>query len=477
MTYDVVIIGAGVIGSMLSRELSKYQLSVCVLEKENDVALGASKANSGIVHGGFDPEPGTLKARLNVSGVAMLYEAAEQLHVPFVQNGSLVCAFSAREEQSVRELYERGLANGVQGLRLLDGDSARALEPHLSESCTLALDVPSAGIICPYELTVAAMGNAMDNGADLLCSFEVSKVTRDSEGFTLTSTLGKSVRARFVVNCAGAYSDRISELFGQKEFSIVPRAGEYLLLDKEEGARVKRTIFQVPTAQGKGILVSPTADGNLLTGPTANAVSSPEDKDVTPGGIETVICFAKKSVPSIQFRQVITSFTGIRASEKDGDFIIRPSHVDDRLIHVAAIDSPGLSCCVSIARYTLDVLKRSGLELSAKPRWNPYREDPHAFRRMTDEQKHAYIQNNPSYGKIVCRCEIVSEGEILNALRQNPPANDIDGVKRRTRSGMGRCQGGFCSPYVMDLIAKERGIPREQGTKKGKGSEFVVAKI
>lgn len=476
--YDVVIVGAGVIGGMLARQLSRYRLSICLLEKGNDVALGASKANSGIVHGGYDPEPGTLKAKLNTDGVDKLYAAARELNVPCINNGSFVCAFGTEEEEAaVRELYARGLENGIKGLSILTGDEARAKEPALSPAVSLVLDVPNAGIICPYELTVASIGNAMDNGAELKLNFEVSSIVRENGVFTVTSAKGESVHSHFVVNCAGGYSDRVSALVGDDSFHIIPRVGEYMLLDKNEGVRVSHTIFQVPTKEGKGILVTPTVDGNLLTGPTAAVVDSPAATETTPTGLATVQRLAAKSVPTVNFRQVITSFSGVRSSEASGDFIIRPAAGVEGMLNVAAIDSPGLTSSVSIADYAIEQLFEMGLEADLREDFDPCRADPHAFRRMSDEEKDAYIKEHPAYGKIVCRCETVSEGEIVNAIRQNPGARDIDGVKRRTRSGMGRCQGGFCMPYVMKLIATERGIPMETVTKKGKGSEQLIGKM
>ena len=477
MNYDVIIIGAGVIGGMAARELSRYQLNVCLLEKENDVATGASRANSGIVHGGYDPEPGTLKAKLNTIGVEMLYQAAEELHAPCLHNGSLVCAFGAEEDPAVQELYERGIINGIPGLKVLTGDEVRALEPNLSPAITSALQVTNAGIICPYELTVAAVGNAMDNGVTLKRNFPVASIEKCGEGYTVTSASGETVQGTYILNCAGGFSDKVAQMVGDDHFTIIPRAGEYILLDKTEGSRVKHTIFQVPSAEGKGILVSPTVDGNLLTGPTAAKVATPESRDTTPDGLDQVQRLAAKSVPSVNFRQVITSFTGVRSSEKTGDFIIEPSKKAPGVIHVAAIDSPGLTCCVSIARYAVELLQNAGLALTEKADWNGHRENPHAFREMNDEEKNAYIQENPDFGKIVCRCETVSEGEIRAAIRRNPGARDIDGVKRRTRSGMGRCQGGFCGPYVMALIAEETGIPMESVTKNGGDSFMLTGRI
>lgn len=477
MIYDVIIIGAGVIGAMAARELSKYRLKVCLLEKENDVACGASKANSGIIHGGYDPEPGTLKAKMNTEGIELLYAAAKELHVPFKNNGSLVLAFSDKEDETVLELFERGQVNGIAGLSVISGNQARAIEPNLSDKVTSALLVPNAGIICPYALTIAAVGNAMDNGVELKRNFAVAAIQKVAEGYTVSARDGQSVTGKFVLNCAGGYSHKVAAMVGDDGYTIVPRAGEYLLLDKKEGSRVSHTIFQVPSEEGKGILVSPTADGNLLTGPTAAKVASPDSKEITPQGIEQVQRLAAKSVPSVNFRQVITSFTGVRSSGTTGDFIMEPSRKAPGVVHLVAIESPGLTCCVAIARYAVEMLEIQGLSLEAKADWNGERENTHAFRDMSDEEKDAYIQKNPDYGRIVCRCEQISEGEIRDAIRRNPQARDMDGVKRRTRSGMGRCQGGFCGPYVMRLIAEELGIPMEQVTKNGGESRMVTERI
>lgn len=477
MIYDVLIVGAGVIGGMLARELSRYDLSVCLLEKENDVAMGATKANSGIVHGGYDPVPGTLKAKLNTAGVELLFQAAKELNVSCKRNGSMVCAFGTEAEHALlEELYEQGQRNSIPDLKILSGDEARAIEPDLSKEVSRVLHVPNAGIVCPYSLAIAAVGNAMDNGVTLLRNFAVTAIER-SDVFTVRAASGETVQGKYLVNCAGGYSDKIAALAGDGFFTVIPRAGEYMLLDKVEGGRVGHTLFQCPTAAGKGILVSPTVHGNLLTGPTATVVATPDSNDTTPMGLHDVERLAGKSVPTVNFRQVITSFTGVRASTASGDFILEASKVVPGLVHAGAIDSPGLTCCVSIAKYLVGILEQEGLLLTEKKNWNPNRKNLHAFAEMTDEEKNAVIQRDPAYGKIVCRCEQISEGEILEALHTNPVALDMDGVKRRTRSGMGRCQGGFCGPYVMELISRETGIPMEKVTKNGGSSVMVIGRI
>ncbi len=475
--FDVAIIGAGVVGALTARELTRYRLSVCLLEKENDVAMGASKANSGIIHGGFDPEPGTLKAKLNARGVPLLYKAAEELHVPHKNNGSMVLAFSKEEDAVIDELYARGLKNGISGMDILTGAEARRLESNLSDQVTKALLVTNAGIICPYALTIAAAGNAMDNGAELYTNYAVQTIAKTADGFQIGAADGRQITARYLVNCAGGHADTIAALAGDRSFEILPRAGEYMLLDKSEGNTVSHTIFQVPTVNGKGVLVTPTADGNLLLGPTAERVQTPESTETTAAGLEAVATLARKSVPGVNTRAVITSFSGVRSSEKNGDFIIRESEQVKGLIHAAAIDSPGLSSATAIAEYIVELLHGSGLKLQENPAFDGTRVDTHAFRKLSDEEKDAFIKQNPAYGRIICRCETVSEGEILDALRRNPKATDIDGVKRRTRAGMGRCQGGFCMPYVMRLIEKETGKPMTEITKKGGSSNAVTSRL
>lgn len=478
MCYDVLIIGAGITGGMLARELSRYDLSVCLLEKENDVAAGATKANSGIVHGGYDPVPGTLKAKLNAEGVELLFAAAKELQVPCQRNGSMVCAFGTEAEHELLDaLLQRGKENGIAGLSILSGDEARAMEPHLSTKVSRVLHVPNAGIVSPYELAIAAVGNAMDNGVELKRNFTVSSIERQADGFVVCSDAGECVSGKYFVNCAGGYADKIAALAGDDFFTTIPRAGEYLLLDQSESGLVSHTLFQCPAKNGKGILVTPTAHGNLLLGPTAVKVNAPDSVDTTPSGLSQVQRLAAKTVPDLNLRQVITSFTGVRASVCGDDFILKASKTVPGLIHAGGIDSPGLTCCVSIARYLVEILKQEGLVLTPKQSWSGIRKDLHAFQSMSDDEKDAYIKQNPAYGKIVCRCELISEGEILDAIHTNPGARDLDGIKRRARSGMGRCQGGFCGPYVMELLSRELQIPMESVTKSGGSSHMLTGKV
>jgi len=474
--YDVVVIGGGVVGGMIARELSKYELGICILEKANDVAMGATKANSAIVHAGFDAKEGSLKALLNVRGSKMMEKVCSELGVKYQKNGSLVIGFNDEDRATVEALVERGIKNGVEGVRLVEKDELKALEPNISNNATCALYAPTGAIVCPYELCIASIGNAMDNGADLKVEFEVAGIEREGNEYVITSAKGETVCAKYIVNAAGVYSDKIAKMVGDDSFTVHPRRGEYILLDRECGGIVKHTIFRTPSKMGKGILVSPTVDGNLLLGPTSVDMEDKGDKSTTPEGLAKVI---KECGENIEGGvpvggKSITSFCGLRAVGSTGDFIIN-SNVEN-VINVAGIESPGLSSAPAIAEYVRDMLAENGLELNEKADFNPIREPKHHFREASVEEKNEIIKKDPSYGRIICRCETVSEGEILDAIRSNPPARDIDGVKRRTRSGMGRCQGGFCGPYVMELIAKERNVAFESVTKSGGESVMVYGR-
>ena len=467
--YDVAIIGAGVVGGLLARTLSRYNLKVCILEKENDVAMGATKANSAIVHAGFDAKPGTLKAKLNVRGSEMMENIATELGVKYQRNGSLVIGFNEEDRKALEELLERGIQNGVKGLEILGQEAVRRIEPNISDHVTCALHAPTGAIICPYELAVAAIGNAMDNGVDLKCNFKVTGINPAGEGYEILSETD-CVRAKFVVNAAGVYSDEIAKLIGDFSIEVHPRKGEYILLDKGEGSILTHTIFRTPSKMGKGILVTPTVDNNLLLGPTSADRLDKTDADTTKEGFDNILKEAAENVNGIPFNKAITSFCGLRAVGNTGDFIIRSPRKG--FIHAAGIESPGLSASPAIAEYIIDMLKKQGLPLKKKTNFNPVRKPMHAFREASIEEKNKMIKENPAYGKIVCRCEKVSEGEILDALRQNPKATDLAGVKRRTRAQMGRCQGGFCGPYIVELIAKETGMPFEKVTKFG-GESYI----
>ena len=466
--YDVIIIGAGITGGMLARALMQYDLKICILEKSNDVAMGASKANSGIVHAGFDAKEGSLKARLNVRGSELMPQIAKELGVKYKNNGSLVVGFNEEDIHTIQALYHRGVANCVKNIRIIDKDGLHKLEPNLSDNAICALYAPTGAIICPYELTIAAIGNAMDNGTELKLNFNV-KYIEDRDEYWEISSDTETVCSRFVVNVAGIYSDDIAKLAGDDSFYIHPRRGEYMLLDKECGGLVSHTIFRTPTAMGKGILVSPTVDGNLLVGPTSENTSDKTDTSTTIDGFEKL--FAADTVKNIPFNKTITSFCGLRAVGNTGDFIL--SSNKRGFISAGGIESPGLSASPAIAEEIIDMLGAQGLVLDKKNDYNPYRRPAHWFRDASIAAKNATIAQNHAYGRVICRCETVTEGEIIEAIRTNPGARDLDGIKRRTRAQMGRCQGGFCTPSIMRILSRELNIPYESITKSGNSSYML----
>jgi len=473
MLYDVAIIGAGVVGSMTARTLSQYELSICMLEKENDVSMGATKANSAIVHAGFDAKEGSLKALLNVRGSKMMKKVTDELGVKYKNNGSLVIGFNDEDKATITELYERGCKNGVEKLEVLDKERLHEIEPGVSEDATCALYAPTGAIICPYELTVAAAGNAMDNGAELKLNFEVTSIEK-KDGYYVVKSGDEAVEAKYIVNAAGLYSDKIAAMIGDNSFTVHPRRGEYMLLDKECGNIVSHTIFRTPSKMGKGILVSPTVDGNLLMGPTSEDIEDKDNKETTAEGFAKIIREGREDVPSIPLNKTITSFCGLRAVGSTGDFIL--TSPEKGFVNAGGIESPGLTSAPAIAEYIADMLKENGLELKAKKDFNPNRKPMHYFKEASMEEKNEIIKKDKAFGRIICRCETVTEGEILEAIRTNPKPRDLDGVKRRTRAQMGRCQGGFCMPYIVELLAKEMGVPYEAVTKNGGNSIVNVGK-
>lgn len=474
MKYDVAVVGAGVVGALISRELSKYDIRVALLEKCNDVAMGTTKANSAIVHGGFDAANGTLKAKLNVRGTELMPKLCADMAVPYRNNGSLVLAFSEEEMEHVRTLYERGVKNGVPKLSVLDKAQVKALEPHVSDEVVGALLSETAGIVCPYELTIAATEVAVTNGVEFIrnCAVEAINVTAD--GFLLATTQGE-IPAKYVVNAAGIHTDDIARMIGDDSISLVARKGEYYLLDKSFGFMADHTIFQCPNKMGKGVLVTPTVDGNLLIGPSALDVEDKEDVDTTPQGLEFIVEKAKKSVPNLNIRGAITSFAGMRAHPVTDDFIIGFSAKNDCFLNVAGIESPGLSAAPAIAEMVAGLLKEKA-DWQEKKDCVLTRKAPVRFRHMTKSEREALIAKNKAYGRIICRCETITEGEILDAIHAPAGARDVDGVKRRTRAGMGRCQGGFCGSKVVEILSRELNMPMNEITKFGGNSKILFEK-
>ncbi|MDR1531714.1 MAG: NAD(P)/FAD-dependent oxidoreductase [Clostridiales bacterium] len=474
--YDCVIIGAGIIGAAAARELSRYRLKLLLIDKAEDVSCGASKANSGIVHAGYDCEPGSLKAALNVEGARMYETLVRELDIPYRRNGSLVLCFDQKEGPArLRALYDKGRKNGVAGLSLISGGQARALEPNLSGEVTAALLAESAAVISPYEAVIAFAENAYTNGAEFIFNTEVTGIARLEDNFSIKTTGGDFV-SRTVINAAGTESDTINNLVSPHKEEIYMQRGQYYLIDKAHGNFVSRTIFQLPTMLGKGVLITSTVDGNLLVGPNAenfrkNGESIPNITDTTRQGLAEVCAKAARSAPNIPVRGTITVFAGLRAKAGDEDF-----HVEEPVrgfVNALGIDSPGLSAAPAIARKAAGmVLAR--LEPPFNPRFVGTRSHGARFAGLSFEEQARLVERDSRYGHVVCRCETVTEGEIVDAIHRPLGARTLDGLKRRTRARMGRCQGGFCTIRLMEILSRELGIEEREVTISGKGSRIIL---
>lgn len=471
--YDVAIIGAGVVGCAVARRLSRYQLKLALIDAAEDVAMGASRANSAIVHAGYDCPPGSVEARLNVRGNAMYDEWCRELDVPLQRVGSLVIGFDEKDEETLRDLYERGVKNGVPNMELISGERAREIEPELSKDVTMALYAATGGITCPYQMTIACAENACENGCEWLLGRKVTEIKQVGDEMEIYAGKEKIV-AGYVVNAAGIFSDEISAMLGDNSFTVKPRKGEYMLLDRK-ATNVKTVIFQTPSKLGKGVLVSPTVDGNMFAGPTAVDQIDKLDNSVTQEGIDQLCALSRRSVPSIDLHSVITSFAGVRAQPSTGDFVIGISQVCPRLIQAAGICSPGLTSAPAISIEVEGLLKQAGVALIEKADYRPIRRAIPEFRRLNNEERAKLIEKDARFGRIICRCETITEGEIVEAIRRG--ARSLDGVKRRTRAGMGRCQGGFCGPRVMEILSRELGVPMTGLTKFGGNSRLLTGAV
>ncbi len=470
--YDVAIIGAGVVGCAIARELSRYERSVVVLERASDVCEGTSKANSGIVHAGFDAIPKSMKARMNVSGNEKMEQLSKELDIPFRRNGSMVLCMEESGRTKLEQLYEYGQENGVKGLRLLTGDQARELESGISKNVIAALYAPSGGIVCPFELTIALAENANVNGVDFFFDTEVTGIEK-TEGGYLVQTSTENYTAKYVINAAGVYADKIHHMVSKTPMEIVARKGEYCLYDKQIGTMVDSTIFQLPTKNGKGVLVTPTIHGNLLLGPTATDIEDKEGIDTTADGFAAIMEKAALSLDTVPRGQIITSFAGLRAHSVKDDFIIGEATDAEGFFDVAGIESPGLTSAPAIGEYVAELLQRKD-PAAQKHTFISKREGIPHMSELSEEEKQAWIQKDSSYAAVVCRCEMVTEGEILNAIHRPLGAKTIDGIKRRTRAGMGRCQAGFCTPKTMELLAREWNIKIEDVVKSGRNSHVLL---
>lgn len=470
--YDIIIIGSGVSGAACARELSRYEAKICVLEKEEDVCCGTSKANSAIIHAGYDAPAGSLKAKLNVEGNEKMEQLARDLDFPFRRCGSFVICRDETEMPALRELYDRGIKNGVKGLRILNRAETLAMEPNVTDQVFAALYAPGAGIVCPFGMNIALAENACENGVEFYFDTEVRDIRRTEDGYELMTNKGV-FRSEYIVNAAGVYADRIHNMASARKIHITPRRGEYCLLDKSAGAHVTRTIFTLPDKNGKGVLVTPTVHGNLLIGPTAVDIEDKEGTNTTREGLEQVIAKAGRSVKNLPVRQVITSFAGLRAHEDNGEFIIGEAKDAKGFIDCAGIESPGLTACPAVGEMVAGILKEK-MGLREKEKFIAKRKGILNPNTLSKEERAALIRENPAYGNIICRCEMITEGEIIDAVRRPLGAKSLDGVKRRTRAGMGRCQSGFCSPRTMEILARERRVSMSEITKSGGDSRIVV---
>lgn len=474
-SYDVAIIGGGVIGCAIARWMTKTSASVLVIEAKNDVATGASRANSGIVHAGFDTHEGTLMAELNVKGNAMYTQMAKELSAPLRRNGSLVLAFTSEDLKHLEKLHAQGTSNGVPDLQLLTKEETLEREPNLNPELIGALFAPTGGITCPYKLTAALAENAVANGAEFSLGKPVTGLSHANDQWTITLEDGTVVSAKLIVNAAGLVADEVSKLAGADEFKITARRGEYMLLDRSEGTMLTSTIFQPPSKMGKGILVTPTVDGNLLAGPTAQDQDDKGDVATTADGLAEVTQKARVSLPGIRTNRMITSFTGLRAVPDPYDFRIEASKVAPNFVQAAGICSPGLTSAPAIGEMVMEIVKGM-LSLGDNGDFNPIRFEPKPFAEMTWEERTQAIADDPKYGQVICRCETVTEAEIVRAIHSSIPAVSLDAIKRRTRAGMGRCQGGFCAPRVMEIISRETGKSLLE-INKGEPGSYMVCEL
>ncbi len=475
MIYDVAIIGAGVSGAATAWQLSRYQLKTILLEREADVGFGVSKANSGIIHGGFHHSVSSLKAKLEIRGNLMFEKMQHELGFPFKRCGIIVAAFSEDEMPTVHRLYEQGIANGVHTLEMCGRDRLLRLEPKLSPNVVGGFFAPGGGTIEPYRYVFSLVESAVRNGVNLLCNYKAVKGEWLGDHWKLTSADGGEIEARYLVNAAGLYADQVSGFCGAEEFKIHPRKGEEYLLDRTSQARPEHVIFPVPSKHSKGILVIPTAEGTTMIGPTADPVEDKEDTETTSGHLQRILGLVRNMVDGISSRDIITSFAGLRPVLDTEDFYIAPSQKVPSFIQVAGIQSPGLTASPAIGEYVKDLLKSLGLQLIEKsaieydlaPRLQMRSETPETLQRLHQE--------DPSWTHVVCRCEKISEAEIVEAVRKGHTT--VDGVKFYTRAGMGRCQGGFCSTEILKIISRESGIPLTELTKRGGKSRIMAGHL
>ena len=458
--HDIAIIGAGVIGAAIARELSKYNLSTIILDRENDASMGTSKANSGIIHAGYDPEEGTLMAKLNAQGNPMFDVMCDELSVPFLRNGSLVVAFDDGQIAHIHRLYERGLNNGIKGLRILSTEQLLDIEPSINPEAKGALFAQTAGVIDPMLLTISLIESAAMNGVKYRFDFEVESIKKENGCYQISSS-NDTIAARHVINAAGVFADKIHNMVAEPAYIIHPSRGQYYLLDKSETQTVNSTIFPCPTKLGKGILVSTTVHGNIILGPTSEGVTDRDDMGTSDEMLNKVRAGVRLLIPKITTRNTIRTFAGMRAEADTLDFIIKEADGAKGFFDVAGIKSPGLTAAPAIATYVVSMLGEADLAIKPKESFNPIVKRKH-FMELTEREQSQLIKENPLYGRVICRCENVTEGDIVDAINREVGATTVGGVKRRCRAGMGRCQGGFCGPKVQQILARELNKPLEE---------------
>ena len=473
-SFDIIIIGAGVTGSAIARELSRFDCSVLVLEKDEDLCTGTSKANSGIVHAGYDAKPGTLKAKMNIRGNELMPTLCQELDIPFKQIGSLVVCTDEANRDGIDDLYARGITNEVPGMKILSAEEVKAIEPNISDDVVCALYAPTAGVICPFRLNIAMAECAAQNGVYFKFDSPVTGISKAGEKW-IVETASDSYECSVVVNAAGCHSDELHNLVSDKKYHITPRRGDYMLLDRTVEGFVKHIIFPQPTAMGKGILVTPTVHGNTIVGPTAIDIESKDEAPVTADGLVKVQEGSAKNIKGLPLKQVITGFSGLRAHEDGGEFILKEAEDCPGFFDCVGIESPGLTACPAIGEYMAAMIAEK-LSLKQKETWNGICKDVIKPFELSSEDREKLIKDQPEYGRIICRCETITEGEIIDAIRRPLGAKSLDGVKRRTRAGMGRCQGGFCSPRVMDILRRELGVPLDSITKSGGKSKILTGR-